>query len=172
MNARALANALLEADEDYVGDPMQYAFDTEKKDIWLVPKAHPWVHALRGLGFKLKHNEYTPRGGKHTEYWSAERDVEMKSGELLHITASGYDQPEMQGQVGVGINIPREGNSSNSIYSTRPLKPDEVVAVVGDILKILQRTVRKYDYNSYTRGLQETVNRVLKKYEYWENERD
>lgn len=173
MNARALANALLEADEDYIGDPMTYAFDTASKDTWLVP--HPWVHALRGLGFKLKHNEYTPRldkNPKKIEFWSAERAVQLKSGELLKLQASGYDQPELKDHVGLSISYKGTRSDEGGIYSTKPLSPVQLKPVLRDIIRRLERTEVEYDWNSYTRGVQETVNKVLKTYEYWENNRD
>lgn len=70
------------------------------------------------MGFKLKHNEYTPRTGedkgKRIEYWSAERDTKMKSGQRLRVTISQYEQPELDGAIGVSIYVPAEGSVSFS----------------------------------------------------------
>ena len=179
MDARTIARTLLEvADLDYVGDPMQYALDTkEKKADWLVPSGHDWIHTLRGLGFRLEHNEYTPKtgdeAGKKIEFWSGERDVKMKSGEKLQITASAYEQPELAGHIGIGIDYkPHYRDSATSVFSTTPLSPKRFKRVIADIIRRLERTKVEPDWNSYTGGVQETVNKVLKPYEYWENNRE
>lgn len=178
MDAREIVSTLLEADLDYVGDLMQYAYDTKEKTAdWLVPKEHPWVHDLRSLGFKLKHNEYTPRTGedkgKRIEYWSAERDTKMKSGQRLRVTISQYDQPELDGAIGVSIYVPAEGShDEHGIWGSTPIPKGKAKRVIADIIRRLERTKVEYDWNSYTRGLQETVDKILKPYDYWENNRD
>lgn len=178
MDAHALVNALLEADE-YVGDPMQYALDTaEKTADWLVPKEHMWVHTLRSLGFKLEHNEYTPKfgdeAGKKIEFWSAERVTKLKSGEKVRVTVSEYDSPELKGYTGVSIYYRaswRTSEDEGGIYGSAPIPGKDTKRIVADIIRRLERTEVEYETNSYTRGVQETINKVLKKYEYWENKR-
>lgn len=172
---------MLEADnEEYLGDPMQYAIDTkEKKADWLVPKEHMWVHTLRPLGFRLEHNEYTPttgdEAGKKIEFWSAERETKLKSGEMVRVTVSEYDQPELKGHIGVSIYYRpkwRSNADEGGIYGSTPIPGKDAKRVVGDIVRRLERTKVEYEHNSYTSGVQETINKVLKKYEYWEHNRE
>lgn len=179
MNAALLVARLLEMeDADYVGDPKTYALDTGSAETWKVPPGHSWVHDLRALGFKLKHNSYTPHSGEHEgktiEYWSADKMVEMASGQTLHLIVSAYDQPHLLGFNGLTINYrqphQREQDASG-IYGSRPIKGEELVSVMSDIVRRLEATSVEYETNSYTRGVAETVNALLKDYEYWENER-
>ncbi len=155
---------MLEADE-YVGDPTQYAIGAADKDYWTAPQ--PWVHQLRALGFHLSHNEYTNEQGEKIRYFSSEREVKLKSGEHMNVIVSGYTQPELEGQLGVSVG---EAHESYSIWGSRPIKPNELMRVMRDIIRRLE-AANSYDFDWGRSGTEQAVNKALRPYEFWRNER-
>lgn len=173
---------MLEADnEEYLGDPMQYALDTkENKADWLVPKDHEWIHTLRSLGFRLEDNHYDIKtgddAGKHVQFYSAERNVTLKSGEVVNIGVSAYEQPSLRGHVGINIEYLAKwrtgrGERPSGIYGSTPIPIKKAKRVLADMIRRLEQTEVEYD-NTYTQGVERAVNTALKKYEYWENNRE
>lgn len=163
MIARDLVKGLLEVDADYFGDPMEYAIGAGEKESWKIPEGHPWVHVLRALHFKLKRNTYTPKNKPRKEFWSSERTVKLASGQVVGLTVAGYDQHELLDSVGLSITW----DKGAYIFGSRPIRPVELKRVMRDIIRRLERCQVESNWNSYTRGVQEAVNKVLRRYEYW-----
>lgn len=151
-------------------DPKDYAFGTAEKESWTIP--HPWVAILRPMGFKMLHNAYTSDKGKPVEFWSMERDVNMRGGKTVRLSASGYEQPELKGCVGINVSVDDgKGKMERGIWSSTPVGPHALKQVMSDIVRRLERLRVVYEWNSYTRGTAESINKALKPYEYWENEK-
>lgn len=151
-------------------DPKDYAFGTADKDSWTVP--HPWVGVLRPMGFKMLHNAYTSDEGKPVEFWSMERDVKMRGGKKVKLSASGYDLPELQGCVGIGVAVEdRDGKWDRGIWSSTPVGPHALKEVMADIIRRLERCRVVIDWSYSDNGFGKSINRALKPYEYWKNEK-
>lgn len=166
MTATDIVNALLEADAEYVGDPMQYALGAADVNYWAAPKS--WVHELRALGFELKHGEYKDEQGKIHKYFASERTVKLKSGERMLLNVSEYTSPELEGQLGISV---KEESKYYGLWGSRPIKPNELLQVTRDIIRRLENLQVEYSWNSYSHGLDEAVNKALLPYEFWHNER-
>jgi len=169
MTASTLVDYLLEGriDPDDVGDPKSFIHGTiGREETWKVP--HPWVAILRRMGFELRNNNYKNADQVGVQYWSMERHVKMKSGEDLELNVSGYDQPDMLGKVALTVRYDSRGKGEAShVWDSRPIDTREIKRVVGDVLRRIERTKTDYVWNSYSRGVAETMRKVLAPYGYW-----